>query len=64
MQGSVNLLIVACLHPILRLYSVSEATRSLAYILILIHCLFSLVLWPAAFVLPYGLRAANDVKYA
>ena len=63
MQGSVNLLIVACLHPILRLYSVSEATRSLAYILILIHCLFSLVLWPAAFVLPYGLRAANDVKF-
>jgi len=35
----------------------------LALILVLIHNIFSLFMWPASFVFPNALRAANDVTY-
>lgn len=48
---------------ILSIYKVTDEARELARILICIHNLCALVLWPLSFVLPNALRAANDVKY-
>jgi putative MATE family efflux protein len=48
---------------LLRFYALPAETLRLAYILILIHNIFSLFMWPASFVFPNALRAANDVTY-
>ncbi len=48
---------------ILRAYTLSPEARSLATLLIYIHCLCAIVLWPVAFTLANALRAANDVRY-
>ncbi len=58
-----NLLVMILLPLILPIYSLSDETLKLASILILIHCTCSLFFWPASFVLPNALRAANDVKF-
>lgn len=60
----VNSLILLGLPMILQLFSLSEETRKLAYILICIHNGMAILLWPASFTLPNALRACNDVKYA
>lgn len=48
---------------ILRIYSLSPESLSLAYTLITIHNICAIVLWPMAFTLANALRAAGDVKY-
>ena len=58
-----NLLVMISLPLILPIYNLSDETLKLASILILIHCTCSLFFWPASFVLPNALRAANDVKF-
>ncbi|MDD2503219.1 MAG: MATE family efflux transporter [Clostridia bacterium] len=58
-----NLLVMIFLPLILPIYNLSDETLKLASILILIHCICSLFFWPASFVLPNALRAANDVKF-
>lgn len=60
---SMNLLVMALLPLILPIYNLSEETLKLASILILIHSTCALFFWPASFVLPNALRAANDVKF-
>lgn len=59
--------LIACLfllQPwILSIYNVTDEARSLAQLLVRIHNLCAMVLWPLSFVLPNALRAANDVKY-
>ena len=45
------------------LCAVSGATMQLAILLVQIHAGFAILLWPASFVLPNALRAANDVKF-
>ncbi len=62
-DGILNLAVVAALPLLLGLYSISAETYSLARLLVTIHCLCGLVLWPASFVLPNALRAANDVRF-
>lgn len=42
----------------------SGPTRELVVILVLLHNLFNAFLFPLSGVLPNGLRAAGDVKYA
>lgn len=59
----VNILILLNLNRILSLYGLSEETRRLSYILVMIHDGCAMFLWPAAFVLPNMLRACNDVKF-
>lgn len=59
----VNSLILSCLNPILSLYGLSPETTKLAWILVMIHNGCAMLLWPAAFVLSYMLRACNDVKF-
>ena len=43
--------------------SLSPQTVELTKKLVIFHAAFSIILWPAAFVLPNALRAANDVRF-
>lgn len=62
-DGILNLLVLAGLPLLLGLYNISAETHQLAWLLVTIHCVSGLLLWPAAFVLPNALRAANDVRF-
>lgn len=62
--GATNVLLILFLNPIIGLYSsLSPETVTLARNLVLIHSGFAIVMWPASFVLPNALRAANDVRF-
>lgn len=62
-------MIILCLSAIilspllLKMYSLSEESASLATKCILIHGLAGMIIWPIAFTLPNALRAANDAKF-
>ena len=59
-----NILIIAFSTQLIGLYSsLSPETVELTRKLVLIHAGFAIVLWPASFVLPNALRAANDVQF-
>ena len=58
-----NALIILTLPLSLKLYNLSADTIWLSTVLILIHCGFAMVLWPASFTLPNALRASNDVRF-
>ena len=62
--GASNMLLLACVDPAVGLYrSLSPETAQLAKQLVQIHAFFAIFLWPASFVLPNALRAANDAKF-
>lgn len=58
-----NGIILLSLPWLLNIFSLSDETRRLAYILIFIHNGCAILLWPLSFVLPNALRACNDVKF-
>ena len=58
--GAVALL---ALPALLGLYEITADTWRLARTLVTIHVGCGMVLWPASFVLPNALRAANDVRF-
>lgn len=58
-----NGLIIIFLNPLLSLFSLSPETNRLSWILVMIHAGFAIFMWPASFVLPNALRAANDVRF-
>ena len=62
-QGTVNLLVLLFLNRILGMYTLSPETRALSWTLVMIHDGVAILLWPAGFVLPNALRAANDVRF-
>ena len=62
-QGTVNLLVLLLLNRILGMYTLSPETRALSWTLVMIHNGVAILLWPAGFVLPNALRAANDVRF-
>lgn len=63
-QGIGNLLLFLLRSRLIGLYSsLSPETVHLAEVLVGIHSACGIFLWPAAFVLPNALRAANDVKF-
>lgn len=62
-QGLANAVVILALPLLLRMYTLSPETAELSRILILIHCGCGILLWPAGFVLPNALRAANDVRF-
>lgn len=62
-QGATNALVLLFLPQLLSLYTLSDETRQLAWLLVMIHAGCGILLWPAGFVLPNALRAANDVKF-
>ena len=62
--GLSNVLLITFVEPLIGLYSsLSPETVQLTKQLVYIHAGCGIVLWPAAFVLPNALRAANDVKF-
>ena len=62
-QGASNALVLIFLPQLLGMYTLSEETWQLAWLLVMIHAGSGILLWPASFVLPNALRAANDVKF-
>ena len=62
-QGAVNVVVLLSLNQILSMYTLTPETRALAWTLVMIHNGMSILLWPASFVLPNALRAANDVRF-
>jgi putative MATE family efflux protein len=44
-------------------YGLSAQTAHLAWLMLMCHGLFGIVLWPASFTLPNALRAAGDAKF-
>ena len=63
-QGISNGLILLFLPQLVGLYSgLSPETEALSIQLVQIHASCAIVLWPASFVLPNALRAANDVRF-
>ena len=62
-QGAVNVVVLLSLNQILSMYTLTPETRALAWTLVMIHNGMAIFLWPASFVLPNALRAANDVRF-
>lgn len=66
----INYAFLAVLAPVLgigrglwiTLYNLSGESARIASGLVLSHCI-AMIIWPLAFLLPYALRAANDVKF-
>ncbi len=62
-QGIANAAVILSLGVVLNMYTLSPETRALSAELVTIHCAMGILIWPAAFVLPNALRAANDVRF-
>ena len=62
-MGVFNGGILLFLKPLVGIYALSGETMALAILLVQLHAGSGLFLWPASFVLPNALRAANDVKF-
>lgn len=62
-MGIFNGAILLFLRPLVGIYALSGETMELAVLLVRIHAGFAILLWPASFVLPNALRAANDVRF-
>ncbi len=62
-MAAVNLLIIALLPVIMRIYNVSPEGERLAVIVSLIHGVSSIFLWLPAFMVPTFLRAAGDARF-
>ena len=62
-MGIFNGAILILLRPIVGIYALSGETMELAILLVRIHAGCAIVMWPASFVLPNALRAANDVRF-
>lgn len=63
LMAAINLLIIALLPFILRVYDVSPEAEKLAITVSLIHGVSSIFLWIPSFMLPGVLRAAGDARY-
>lgn len=59
-----NIVIFACLNPILSLYNLSAETAALATAMVSCHTVSCLVIWPLSFTLPAAFRAAGDARLA
>ena len=63
LMAGVNLLILALLPLIMRVYSVSPEAQRLAVIIVVLHGVSSIFVWLPAFLIPAFLRAAGDARY-
>lgn len=59
-----NLAMIFLSRQITRWYGFDGETAELTRMLIIICCAESIVLWPCSFIIPYGLRAAGDVRFS
>ena len=60
---ALNAFTVLLLTPILKLYNLSESTFSLSFVIMVLHIVGWVTVWPMSFTLPNAFRAAGDVKY-
>ncbi|HBG4838693.1 TPA: MATE family efflux transporter [Clostridioides difficile] len=58
-----NVCTFVLLNPILSLYHLSEETFELSFVIMLIHIIGWVSVWPISFALPNTFRASGDVKY-
>jgi putative MATE family efflux protein len=58
-----NMIILAMIPLILKMYHLSSETADIATQLFIYHGILASLIWPLAFTLPNALRATNDVKY-
>lgn len=61
--AAINIPLLLGLNPVLSLYGLSAETTQLAWLLVMIHNGFAMLMWPMSFVFPNMLRACNDVQY-
>ena len=64
LEGLFNLLFIAAIPLILKLYGVSAETASLTVPILLLHGITTIIMWPAAFMFNISMRSAGDSKYA
>ena len=60
---ALSLLIILLLRPIMAIFQLTGETMQTAEYLILLCCGGNILFWSPAFVIPYGLRAASDIRY-
>jgi len=48
---------------ILNLYTISDEARQITFYLMILHNTMTMIIWPSAFTLSNGLRAAGDAKF-
>jgi putative MATE family efflux protein len=58
-----NVLVLALTPAFLHFYALSDETRSLVFMLVLLHNVFNTVAFPFSGALGNGLRAAGDIKF-
>ena len=63
LMAGVNLLLIALLPLIMRVYDVSSEAERLAVTIALMHGIASIILWLPAFMIPTFLRAAGDAVF-
>ena len=63
LMSAVNLLLIALMPVIMRVYDVSPEARHLAVIVSLIHGVAAIFLWLPSFMLPAFLRASGDAAF-
>lgn len=63
-QGAVNLVLALAIPLTLRIYGVAADTGRYAMQIMLLHGIGSALLWPPAFMLNAGMRAAGDSRFA
>ncbi len=59
-----NVIVIAFLPVILRIYNLSDEASRLAFTILVYHGIVAMFIWTPSFLLPYVLRAANDVAPA
>lgn len=62
-MAGINLLMIALLPTIMRIYDVSPEAEKLAVTVSLIHGISAIFLWLPSFLIPYFLRAAGDARF-
>ena len=63
LMWAVNALLFAALPLILSAYTMTKQATDIAFLLICIHNISGIFLWPLSFTMPNALRAANDVRF-
>lgn len=62
-QGIVNILLLIAIPLILKLYGVGPEAAHYAVIIMVIHGISTMLLWPLAFILNNAMRAAGDSRF-
>ena len=58
-----SVLIIASMPFILKIYNLSEAANKMTWIIVFVHALVMIVIWPSAYMLPIVFRGAADAKF-